>query len=134
VSGTHEAAEAAHAAVHDEVHHEPHPVSLYVGVAVALLVLTAVTVAVAQFDFGEWNIVVAMLVASVKASLVVLFFMNLRYDHDRMNRVVFLASLLFLVLYVTWTLADNLTRGHMDPVRGEAAPLPTATSPGAPPR
>jgi caa(3)-type oxidase subunit IV len=105
-------------------HHEPLPVSVYLGVAAALFVLTGITVAVAQVDFGEWNTVVAMLVASVKASLVVLYFMNLKHDPDRMNRVVFLAAMLFLVLYATFTLADHLTRGRLDPVRGQPAPIP----------
>jgi cytochrome c oxidase subunit 4 len=105
-------------------HHEPLPVSVYLGVAAALFVLTGVTVGIAQLDFGEWNTVVAMLVASVKASLVVLYFMNLKHDPDRMNRVVFLTALLFLVLYATFTLADHLTRGRLDPVRGQPAPVP----------
>eukprot|EP01051_Picozoa_sp_SAG22_P032089 SAG22_NODE_13352_length_409_cov_1.741935_1_plen_82_part_01 len=47
------------------------PVSYYVMVLVALLILTVVTVVIAQFDFGSFNILVAMLVAVVKASLVV---------------------------------------------------------------
>lgn len=114
-----------------ELHHEPLPVSVYVGVAAALFVLTGLTVGVAQFHFGEWNVVVAMLVASIKASLVVLYFMNLKYDHDRMNRVVFFAALLFLVLYATLTLADQFTRGAVDTVRGEAAPMKARFAPAA---
>jgi cytochrome c oxidase subunit 4 len=123
----------------NEVHHEPLPISVYLGVAAALFVLTGVTVGVAQFHFGEWNVVVAMLVASVKASLVVLYFMNLKHDHDRMNRVVFFAAILFLVLYATLTLADQFTRGRVDAVRGQKAPVtarfatPEAGAPGAQP-
>jgi cytochrome c oxidase subunit 4 len=46
-----------------------------------LLVLTVITVAIAQFDFGNLNLVVAMVVASVKAALVALFFMHLKYEN-----------------------------------------------------
>ena len=116
-----------------ELHHEPLPVSVYVGVAAALFVMTGLTVGIAQFHFGEWNVVVAMLVASVKASLVVLYFMNLKYDHDRMNRVVFFAAILFLVLYATLTLADQFTRGRVDAVRGQAAPVNARFAPAAAP-
>ncbi len=114
---------AEHGEGREELHHQPLPVSVYLGVAAALFVLTGVTVGISQFHFGEWNVVVAMLVASVKASLVVLYFMNLKHDHDRMNRVVFFAAILFLVLYATLTLADQFTRGRVDTVRGQAAPV-----------
>jgi cytochrome c oxidase subunit IV len=59
------------------------PQRIYVGVFISLLVLTAVTVAMAKVDFGNHNInlVIAMLVASVKAGLVALFFMHLKYEH-----------------------------------------------------
>ncbi len=108
----------------NEVAHEPLPLKIYLGVAAALLVLTGVTVGVAMVDFGgHWNLVVAMLVASIKASLVVLYFMNLRYDHDRINAVIFMTSVVFLIVYFTFTLADGFTRGKVDPVRGQAAPL-----------
>lgn len=123
----------------NEVHHEPLPVSVYLGVAAALFVMTGVTVGISQFHFGEWNVVVAMLVASIKASLVVLYFMNLKHEHDRMNRVVFFAAILFLVLYATLTLADQFTRGRVDAVRGQKAPVtarfatPDTAAPGAQP-
>jgi len=116
----------------NEVNHEAAPLSRYLAVAGALLVLTFVTVGVALIDFGKpWNLVVAMLVASVKASLVVLYFMNLRHDHDRINAVVFASAVLFLGLYFTFTLGDVLTRSDVNPIRGEPAPLPSAAYQGA---
>jgi cytochrome c oxidase subunit 4 len=59
------------------------PQRIYVAVFFSLLVLTAITVAMAKVDFGNpsINLVIAMLVASVKAGLVALFFMHLRYEH-----------------------------------------------------
>ncbi len=57
------------------------PFKVYVGVLLSLLVLTVLTVVVSRFDFGSWNIVVAMLVASVKATLVICFFMHLKFEN-----------------------------------------------------
>ena len=57
------------------------PLKVYRTVLVILLVLTIITVAIAQFDFGNMNLVVAMVVASVKAALVALFFMHLKYEN-----------------------------------------------------
>ena len=57
------------------------PYSTYLYVFIALLVLTVITVAVTRFDFGSMNTVVAMIVASIKAMLVALFFMHLKYEN-----------------------------------------------------
>ena len=57
------------------------PLKVYRTVLGILLVLTIITVAIAQFDFGNMNLVVAMVVASVKAALVALFFMHLKYEN-----------------------------------------------------
>jgi cytochrome c oxidase subunit 4 len=81
----------------------------YIVVWGALIVLTTATVAVSYVHLGLMNVVVALLVASVKASLVALFFMHLRYE----NRLVWafaLTPLFFLVLIVAGTLSDTLFR------------------------
>jgi cytochrome c oxidase subunit 4 len=57
------------------------PFRVYVTVLIALLVLTVITVAVSRVDFGALNIVIAMLIASVKALVVALFFMHLKYEN-----------------------------------------------------
>lgn len=54
---------------------------VYLSVFLALLALTFLTVAVSRFDFGSLNMVVAMLVASVKAALVAMFFMHLKFEN-----------------------------------------------------
>jgi cytochrome c oxidase subunit IV len=82
------------------------PLPTLIGVFVGLLLLTVVTVAVAYVDLGSLNLLVAMGIASVKASLVVLWFMHLKYDKP-FNAVVFITALLFMVLFVTFVLLDS---------------------------
>ena len=56
------------------------PASLYVGIWAALMVLTLTTVLASFAELGPFNIVVALLIATIKGTLVVLFFMHLRYS------------------------------------------------------
>jgi len=82
---------------------------IYVVVWGGLVLLTGVTVAVSYVNLGVMNIVVALLIASVKASLVALYFMHLRSE----GRLVWgfaLTPIFFLVLIVAGTLADTLFR------------------------
>ncbi len=97
-------------------HHHITPLSHYFAVFGALLVLTAVTVGIAQFDFGAANTLIAMLVATVKASMVALIFMHLLYD-DRLNSLTFMFGLLFVALFFIFVLSDVYSRGYIDPVR-----------------
>lgn len=53
---------------------------VYVGILLTLLFLTVVTVAISRLDFGSFNIVIAMVVASIKAVLVAMFFMHLKFE------------------------------------------------------
>lgn len=96
--------------------HQSHfvpPVKFYVGTLLSLLVLTFVTVYAAQFDFGSWNLIVAMFIACVKAALVALFFMGLKWEGG-FNRVIFVSTLLFLFIFFAFTLVDLETRGDID--------------------
>ncbi len=82
---------------------------VYVAVFGGLVALTAATVAVSYVNLGIFNVVVALLIASAKASLVALFFMHLRFE----NRLVWgfaLTPIAFLVLIVAGTLVDTLFR------------------------
>lgn len=106
-------------ATHDPKHHDHKPV--YVKVWLALLVLTAITVTVAYQDYGTWNIFVAMFVATIKASLVMLFFMHLKYD-NKFNQVVFGSSFVFLAVFVALTASDLFDRGVEQPAIAAAAP------------
>lgn len=98
---------------HDE-HHSHHilPEGSAVKVWIGLLILTVVTVGVAQFNLGVLNFPVAMLVATVKAALVVMFFMGMRWDTTE-NRIIFLGSLVFVAIFIVLTFADFLTRGDV---------------------
>jgi cytochrome c oxidase subunit 4 len=72
----------------------------------ALVVLTILTVAATWVDFGSFNLWVAMVIATVKASLVVLFFMHMRYERP-FNAIVFISALAFVTLFVSLTLMDT---------------------------
>jgi cytochrome c oxidase subunit 4 len=92
--------------------HEPAhvvPVRVYLAVFAALAVLTAVTVVVTGFDFGPFNLIVALGVAVTKATLVVLYFMHARYS-PRLTGVVIAAALAFFVILVFLTSTDYVSR------------------------
>ena len=90
-------------------HATPHvvPVRLYLTVFAVLLVLTAVTTAVAFVDLGRLNVVIMLTIAMVKATLVVLYFMHVRWSDQLVWLVVggAIAWLLLLVVLVTGDLA-----------------------------
>jgi len=79
----------------------------------ALLILTALTVAVSRVDFGHGNLFVAMIIAVVKMSLVMTWFMHLKGD-TAVNILFILGSFVFLSLLFLFTLADAGTRGYTD--------------------
>lgn len=80
------------------------------GVAGGLLVLTVLTVVVHYLHLpNPWSIIVAMAVATFKALLVALFFMNLYWD-KRFNTMLFITSIVFFGLLVGLTLLDTLFR------------------------
>jgi cytochrome c oxidase subunit 4 len=100
-----------------ELHPHVLPLKVYFGVWAALLVFTVVTVAVSYFDFGEANIVIALVIAMFKAGLVATFFMHLKYD-DKLNGVVFGSSLIFVFIFFFLTFGDTRTRGLVDKWQG----------------
>lgn len=83
------------------------PPRVLITVGLGLLILTWITVAVAQVPLGRLNLVVAMLIASIKASLVVLYFMHLRYDRP-FNAIVFVSALVFVAVFIIITLLDTI--------------------------
>lgn len=97
-----------HGGSHSEHYAHVVPLSVLLSVFVALMVLTFLTVAATWFDLGRWNVWIALIIATVKASLVVLYFMHLRYDHP-FNAVVFLSALLTLLLFISLALLDATT-------------------------
>ncbi|HXJ96113.1 MAG TPA: cytochrome C oxidase subunit IV family protein [Terriglobia bacterium] len=97
-------------------HVHVHPKFFYVKVFLALIFLTALTTAVAYVDLGYFNTVAALVIAVVKASLVVLFFMHLK-EQEGMTRVVIVAAVLWLAVFIVITLSDRFTR-HWVPSNG----------------
>lgn len=84
---------------------------LYVGIWGALMVLTVVTASVSFIDLGPFNTVVALVIATFKALLVVLFFMHVKYTSEKMTRAVIFSAIFWLMLLLFLSLADYGTRG-----------------------
>lgn len=110
----------SHAHAHEEGHHGPKsPVRIYALTLGALLILTCITVAVAQFDLGEANVFAAIGVATLKALLVALFFMHLLHDKP-MNSVILCTALVMLGILLSFSFMDSGTRDDMTPDGGKA--------------
>ncbi len=109
-----------------EIPHLPHvlPPSVLVGTAAAIIALTAVTVIVARFHLGVGNVAVALGIASVKAALVALFFMHLKYEH-RFHLVALVGAVVFVAVFASFVLFDSSRtqpdiRAHEAAVRAKA--------------
>ncbi|MEZ4361801.1 MAG: cytochrome C oxidase subunit IV family protein [Kofleriaceae bacterium] len=114
---------------HDDHHHGlAHTASLKVllGTGGSLLFLTLITVLATKVDFGaSTNLAIAMLIAVIKATLVVLFFMHLKYDKI-FHSVIFVGALLGAVLFVGFALMDSGQYQETviwDPLHPPAAPI-----------
>jgi cytochrome c oxidase subunit 4 len=89
------------------------PKSMYYGVFGALIVGTALTVLVAFYDLGALNNIVMLLIASVKALLVILFFMHVRWS-TRLTWVVAASGFVWLIILFGLTMTDYLSRGMVE--------------------
>ena len=108
---------------HDDEHHglsHVMPLNLLFTIFAALIALTALTVFVSQTDLGSWEIVMTMLIATIKASLVAIYFMHLRYDSP-FNAMIVVFSLLFVALFIGFTLID-VQRYQPDLIQPTSAP------------
>lgn len=85
------------------------PLKTYLQIFGILIGLTIVTVLAAKLDFGAFNAVVAFAIASVKAALVLGFFMHLKYD-NLMNRVIIGSGVFFLIVLWFFSILDIGTR------------------------
>jgi cytochrome c oxidase subunit 4 len=97
-------------------------------VLAALLVLTWVTIAATRLELGSLNLWIALGIATAKATLVLLYFMHLRYDAP-VNAIVFVAALLFLALFVGLALLDTTTY-RPDLIPGYAPGIPSSSGSG----
>jgi cytochrome c oxidase subunit 4 len=124
---------------HTETHthnagaHEEHGgTAVNVRTLIALLILTGLTVGAAYVNLGAGNVVVALFIATIKASLVVLFFMHLRWDKP-VNAIIAMAGFLFLGIFMMFDLLDANSRNYYLPqnIHRTEVPLTPGTAPPA---
>jgi len=92
------------------------PLRIYATIFATLLLLTLVTVDVAFYNFGMMNISIALAVATTKATLVVLYFMHVRYS-PKLVAVFAGAGFVWLIILLALTLGDVVSRDWLVPVR-----------------
>jgi cytochrome c oxidase subunit IV len=83
---------------------------LYYAIWITLLVLTVVTALVARVDLGPFNTIVALVIATFKALLVVLFFMHVKYTSEKLTKIVIASAIFWLFLLLALSMADYTTR------------------------
>jgi cytochrome c oxidase subunit IV len=91
-------------------HAKSSSLKLYFGVWLALLAGTYITYKVAFLELGPFNSVAALGIATIKATLVVLFFMHAWHASERLTKLVIIAAIFFLMLLLGLTMADYATR------------------------
>ena len=95
-------------AQHEE--HSTHSQGFYLAIGAILLVLTATTVGAAFVNLGPFNPVIALLIATIKATLVVLFFMHVKGASEKLTGAVVVSGFFFLAILISLSLADYMTR------------------------
>jgi cytochrome c oxidase subunit 4 len=115
---------------HDE--HDHGGAGIYVKVLLALLFLTIVTVGASYVDFGSGNVIIALFIATLKATLVALFFMHLRYEKP-VNAVIATAGFLFLGIFLMFCFIDFDSRQNLQPVNLKPPVLTPAPAAAAAP-
>ena len=85
------------------------PPKVYIGIFLSLMVLTAVTVAAAFVSLGPFNIVIALAIATLKATLVLLYFMHARYSPKR-TQLVIISAVFWLAIMLALTMSDYASR------------------------
>lgn len=99
------------------------PLPVLFAVLASLLCLTYITVAASWMNFGRFNLWIALGIAVVKASLVVLFFMHLKYDKP-FNAVILIVSMGLVMLFIALALTDT-TQYRPDQIPGYAPRITT---------
>jgi cytochrome c oxidase subunit 4 len=93
---------------HEE--HTAHSQRFYLAIGIGLLVLTATTVGAAFVNLGPFNPIIALLIATIKATLVVLFFMHVKGASEKLTGAVVVSGFFFLAILISLSLADYMTR------------------------
>ncbi|HKQ72498.1 MAG TPA: cytochrome C oxidase subunit IV family protein [Blastocatellia bacterium] len=112
-------ADHSHVTTHE---HPDNPIKYYVGVFLLLMVMTALTVFVARYDlehyWGPLNAIVALTIAVIKATAVILIFMHVRWG-SRLTQVIVVASIFWLLIMLSFTISDYFTRGGWPTTLGQ---------------
>lgn len=100
--------------------HTPHvtPYKVYFATWGALVVLTAITVAASYVNFGPANLIIAIVIATIKAAVVAALFMHLWHD-NKMHALILASGGIFLIIFVSFTMFDTEYRGKADAIEGE---------------
>jgi cytochrome c oxidase subunit IV len=101
------------------------PPKVYIGIFLSLMVLTAVTVAAAFVSLGPLNIVIALAIATLKATLVVLYFMHARYSPKR-TQLVIISAVFWLAIMLALTMSDYASRHPEVSVAPHSVPVVNA--------
>ena len=108
------------------------PRATYVAIFAALMVLTGITVGVSFVNLGPFNFPVAVAIAVIKATLVVLFFMHVKY-RSRLTKLIVSTGIFFLLTLFALTFTDYVSRGWMTaPPVSPAGPPVVAAEAGPP--
>jgi cytochrome c oxidase subunit 4 len=83
---------------------------IYYAIWILLLILTGLTAWIAGVDLGPLNTVVALLIATTKAVIVVLFFMHVKYTSEKLTKVVIIAAVFWLMILLALSMVDYGTR------------------------
>ncbi len=110
---------------HDHGHaiggdHVPHvlPYAAYFATWGALMFFTIITVGASYVNFGPANLLIAVVIATLKATIVAAIFMHLWFDH-RMHSMILGSAGLFLAIFIAFTMFDTESRGHLESITGE---------------
>ena len=83
---------------------------LYITIWMILMSLTVITALVAFVDLGPFNTVVALVIATLKALLVILVFMHVKYSSEKLTKMVIVSALFWLFILLALSMADYATR------------------------
>ena len=113
---------------HGDHHGFSHPMPVWQLLAVffALIFLTILTVYQATFDLGNFELILSLFIATIKASLVILFFMHMIHDKP-LNAIFFLSSFIFVALFLGFTLMD--AHAYKDSIESKQVDSPRAVAP-----
>jgi len=94
----------------DNAAHTSHSQGFYIAIGIGLLIGTVTTVAAAFVNLGPFNPIIALTIASIKATVVMLFFMHVKGASEKLTGAIVVSGFFFLAILISLSLADYLTR------------------------